>query len=192
MSEQSAPPQPPPQARLAQMATGFILSRLVYTAASLGIADHLASSPKSAGELAMTRVIPTTTSASIVEAQPAARRGRAQVVPAETRFLAFELGEGRSQCSERATLADIFRCACTHHDVRPRKSLNTVHSSPRNHTFSDIADRIRAIRCSSVGFDLRRSVIQRLSMHVHRRCTQTFLDHQPEDGFHSARASFPE
>ena len=44
MSEQSAPPQPPPQARLAQMATGFILSRLVYTAASLGIADHLASS----------------------------------------------------------------------------------------------------------------------------------------------------
>src|SRR5689334_2412804 len=50
MSEQSAPPTP--QARLAQMATGFILSRLVYTAASLGIADHLASSPKSAGELA--------------------------------------------------------------------------------------------------------------------------------------------
>ena len=39
MSEQTAPPQPP-QARLAQMATGFILSRLVYTAASLGIADH--------------------------------------------------------------------------------------------------------------------------------------------------------
>ena len=52
MSEPSAPPQPPPQARLAQMATGFILSRLVYTAASLGIADHLASSAKSAGELA--------------------------------------------------------------------------------------------------------------------------------------------
>ena len=52
MSEQSAPPQPPPQARLAQMATGFILSRLVYTAAILGIADHLAGSPRSAGELA--------------------------------------------------------------------------------------------------------------------------------------------
>jgi hypothetical protein len=34
------------------MATGFILSRLVYTAASLGIADHLANGPKSAGELA--------------------------------------------------------------------------------------------------------------------------------------------
>jgi hypothetical protein len=52
MSEQIAPPQPPPQARLAQMATGFILSRLVYTAASLDIADHLASGTKSAGELA--------------------------------------------------------------------------------------------------------------------------------------------
>ena len=50
MSDQSAPP--PPQARLAQMATGFILSRLVYTAASIGIADHLASSSKSAMELA--------------------------------------------------------------------------------------------------------------------------------------------
>ena len=55
MSEQSAPPQPPPQARLAQMATGFVLSRLVYTAASLGIADHLASGPKSAGELPLPR-----------------------------------------------------------------------------------------------------------------------------------------
>src|SRR4029079_3293262 len=52
MSEQSAAPQPPPQARLAQMATGFILSRLVYTVASLGIADHLASGSKSAEELA--------------------------------------------------------------------------------------------------------------------------------------------
>lgn len=50
MSEQLAPPQPPP--RLMQMATGFILSRLVYTAASLGIADHLAGDPKPAGELA--------------------------------------------------------------------------------------------------------------------------------------------
>src|SRR4051812_22310790 len=49
--EQSAQP-PPPQARLAQMATGFILSRLVYTAASLSIADHLARGPRSAAELA--------------------------------------------------------------------------------------------------------------------------------------------
>ena len=53
MSEQSAPPQPPPQARLAQMATGFILSRLVYTAATLRIADHLARGPKAASELAI-------------------------------------------------------------------------------------------------------------------------------------------
>ena len=52
MPEQSARPEPSPQARLSQMATGFILSRLVYTAASLGIADHLAAGPKSAGELA--------------------------------------------------------------------------------------------------------------------------------------------
>src|SRR3954462_3313177 len=53
MSEQSAPPEPPPQARLAQMATGFILSRLVYTAASLGIADHLACGPRAAEDLAV-------------------------------------------------------------------------------------------------------------------------------------------
>src|SRR5215208_6900847 len=50
MSDQSAPP--PPQARLTHMATGFVLSRLVYTAASIGIADHVASNPKSASELA--------------------------------------------------------------------------------------------------------------------------------------------
>src|SRR4030095_16916937 len=53
MPDQSASPEPPPQARLAQMATGFILSRLVYTAASLRIADHLASRPKSASEVAI-------------------------------------------------------------------------------------------------------------------------------------------
>ena len=34
------------------MATGFFLARLVYLAAKLGIADHLASGPKSAEELA--------------------------------------------------------------------------------------------------------------------------------------------
>ena len=48
MSDASAPS---PQARLAQMATGFILSRLVYAAANLRLADHLAHGPKSAGEL---------------------------------------------------------------------------------------------------------------------------------------------
>ena len=52
MPEQFASPEPPPQARLAQMATGFILSRLVYTAASLGIADYLGGSPKTAEDLA--------------------------------------------------------------------------------------------------------------------------------------------
>src|SRR4051812_33356690 len=46
------PVQPSPQARLQAMATGFFLSRLVYLAAKLGIADHLAGGPKSAGELA--------------------------------------------------------------------------------------------------------------------------------------------
>ena len=50
MAEQSVPP--PPHARLAQMATGHFLSRLVYMAANLGIADHLATGPKSAAELA--------------------------------------------------------------------------------------------------------------------------------------------
>ena len=46
------PVQPSPQARLQGMATGFFLSRLVHLAAKLGIADHLAGGPKSAGELA--------------------------------------------------------------------------------------------------------------------------------------------
>lgn len=44
--------QPPAPARLMAMATGFFLSRLVHVAARLGIADHLAGGPKSAGELA--------------------------------------------------------------------------------------------------------------------------------------------
>jgi hypothetical protein len=45
------PVQPPPHARLMQMATGHFLSRLVYAAASLNLADHLAAGPKSAAEL---------------------------------------------------------------------------------------------------------------------------------------------
>ncbi|MEO6528716.1 MAG: methyltransferase [Gemmatimonadaceae bacterium] len=48
------PVRPPPGARLLEMATGFFLSRLVYLAAKLGIADHLADGPKSADELALT------------------------------------------------------------------------------------------------------------------------------------------
>ena len=50
-SAQPAKPAPPPHAQLIQMATGFFLSGLVYTAANLGIADHLANGPKSAEEL---------------------------------------------------------------------------------------------------------------------------------------------
>ena len=49
MSEQSL--QPPPHVRLVQMATGHFLSRLVYAAASLRLADQLANGPKSADEL---------------------------------------------------------------------------------------------------------------------------------------------
>lgn len=41
----------PPHVQIMQMATGCFLSRLVYTAASLRIADHLASGPRSADEL---------------------------------------------------------------------------------------------------------------------------------------------
>jgi hypothetical protein len=59
MTTPSAPPSP--QARLMEMATGFFLSRLVHVAAELGIADHLASGPKSADELApLTRSDATT------------------------------------------------------------------------------------------------------------------------------------
>jgi hypothetical protein len=49
MSEPSV--QTPPHVRLVQMATGCNLSRLVWAAAQLRIADHLASGPKSADEL---------------------------------------------------------------------------------------------------------------------------------------------
>jgi hypothetical protein len=40
--------RPPPQAQHSTNGDGVHSSRLVYTAASLGIADHLANSPKSA------------------------------------------------------------------------------------------------------------------------------------------------
>jgi hypothetical protein len=42
----------PPHIRLIQMARAHIVSRTVYAAAKLGLADQLASGPKSAGELA--------------------------------------------------------------------------------------------------------------------------------------------
>jgi hypothetical protein len=48
----SSPVQPPPHARLMQMGTGHFLARLVYVAAKLDIADHLAGRPQTADELA--------------------------------------------------------------------------------------------------------------------------------------------
>jgi hypothetical protein len=42
----------PPHVQLIQMGTGAFVSKLVYVAAKLGIADHLASGPKTAEELA--------------------------------------------------------------------------------------------------------------------------------------------
>src|SRR5205823_11776511 len=43
---------PPPHAQLVQMAMGNWVSRVVYVAAKLGLADQLAKGPKSAEELA--------------------------------------------------------------------------------------------------------------------------------------------
>src|SRR5258708_25993545 len=42
----------PPHIQLIQMGRAHIVSRCVYAAAKLGLADQLASGPKSAGELA--------------------------------------------------------------------------------------------------------------------------------------------
>lgn len=42
----------PAHAQLIQMSTGYWISRVVYAAARLGLADHLASGPRTAGELA--------------------------------------------------------------------------------------------------------------------------------------------
>jgi len=42
----------PPHAQLIQMGTGYWISGVVYAAARLGLADHLASGPRSAAELA--------------------------------------------------------------------------------------------------------------------------------------------
>jgi hypothetical protein len=42
----------PPQAQLVQMALAYWTSRLLYAAAHLGLADHLAQTPKTAAELA--------------------------------------------------------------------------------------------------------------------------------------------
>lgn len=42
---------PPPHAQLIQMASAYWISRIVYAAARLGLADHLAAGPQSAAEL---------------------------------------------------------------------------------------------------------------------------------------------
>ena len=42
----------PSHVQLIQMGTGYWVSRIVYAAAKLGLADHLAGGPKSAAELA--------------------------------------------------------------------------------------------------------------------------------------------
>ena len=48
----SKTPTPPPQAQLLQMATAHWISHIVYVAAKLSLADHLANGPKGADELA--------------------------------------------------------------------------------------------------------------------------------------------
>ena len=44
--------QPPPQAVILEMWSGYVVSRALYVVAELGIADHLADRPKTAAELA--------------------------------------------------------------------------------------------------------------------------------------------
>lgn len=48
----ATPPAVPPHVAMIQMGTAYWLSRLVYTAANIGLADHLADGPKSAADLA--------------------------------------------------------------------------------------------------------------------------------------------
>lgn len=43
---------PPPHAQLIQMASAYWMSKLIYVAAKLGLADHLAAGPQSAADLA--------------------------------------------------------------------------------------------------------------------------------------------
>ena len=48
----TTPEAVPPHAQLIQMAMGHWVSRIVYLAARLALADHLADGPKTADELA--------------------------------------------------------------------------------------------------------------------------------------------
>ena len=51
-NDATGPQAPPPHAQLIQMALGHWVSHIVYVAAELGLADHLANEPRSADELA--------------------------------------------------------------------------------------------------------------------------------------------
>src|SRR5215471_21741146 len=51
-NEQSTNQSPPPHAQLIQMAMAHWVSHIVYAAAKLNLADHLARGPKSADALA--------------------------------------------------------------------------------------------------------------------------------------------
>ncbi|MBA3351319.1 MAG: methyltransferase, partial [Blastocatellia bacterium] len=42
----------PPHVQLIQMVSGYWISKIIYAAAKLGLADHLADGPKTADELA--------------------------------------------------------------------------------------------------------------------------------------------
>ena len=50
-NDRTNPPPPPPHVQLIQMGTAYWISRVVYAAAKLGLADRLADGPKSAAEL---------------------------------------------------------------------------------------------------------------------------------------------
>jgi hypothetical protein len=78
----SSAPTPPPHAQLIQMAMGHWVSRIVYVAAKLSLADHLAKGPKSAEELAgptgthapsLYRFMRTLTNVGILTEDPAHR-----------------------------------------------------------------------------------------------------------------------
>ncbi len=51
-SQEKDEPVPPPHAQLIEMSTAYWVSKVVYAAAKLGLADHLAEAPQSAAELA--------------------------------------------------------------------------------------------------------------------------------------------
>jgi hypothetical protein len=60
----------PPHVQLVQMAMGHWISRIVYVAAELELADRLAGGPESAEELPkaafrLTRVVPTASAVSV-------------------------------------------------------------------------------------------------------------------------------